>query len=356
VKIMPLKQYGVIKGTVIRWRNATKWDSHYHILIDARGKLYRACVNTRSEAFPSELLYYAIDNFVHPLTDELKNLKHGYHRLKRRSDSGALDYIRDNVFEAAAMQIIHDSLPGPDNDLNELLDKFVQPMAEHPVKEYGKAPMLYAFGDGWGPRPDENDPIFGFHPHQGVHDIHMNQGNMSRWRRDDGIWQDGGLIFYYPDEDRWAALFLAFQTQSVHTNDENGQRLLPESTAEQPEPPALPGIPARTDKVPVRIVAALVNPIGVDFGRESITLKNMTSEPIKLDGWKLIDKNDRSQPLDGLELQGDEECTIVLDGMGVLLANRGGIITLLNASGIKIHGVAYTRQQASTEDHTIHFL
>ena len=352
---MALNSYGVVKGTVLKWRNATKWDSHYHILVNARGKAYRACVNTRSELFPSELLYYALDDFVHPLTDELKNLRHGYHRLKRRSDSGALDYIRDNIFDPALMKPMPYHLPGPDNDLNELLDKFVQPMAEHPEKTYGKAPMLYAFGDGWGPQPDENDPIFGFHPHQGIHDIHMNQGNMARWRRDDGIWQDGGLIFYYPDEDRWAALFLAFQTQSFHTNDENGQRLLPESTPEQPEPPALPDIPARTDKIPVRIVAALVNPLGVDWGKESVTLKNMTDEPIDLNGWKLVDKSDRPQSLDGLVLQGGEECTTILDGMGVVLSNRGGIITLLNAADIKIHGVAYTRQQASTEDHSIRF-
>ena len=38
------------------------------------------------------------------------------------------------------------------------------------------------------------DKIFGFLPGNGIHDIHMNQGNSSRFVRDDGVWQDGGLL------------------------------------------------------------------------------------------------------------------------------------------------------------------
>lgn len=37
------------------------------------------------------------------------------------------------------------------------------------------------------------------------------------------------------------------------------------------------------------------------------------------------------------------------------LSNRGGIITLLNSQGIKVHGVSYTRSQASQPGRTIPF-
>jgi hypothetical protein len=46
---------------------------------------------------------------------------------------------------------------------------------------------------------------------------------------------------------------------------------------------------------------------------------------------------------------------MVLDGQGALLGNRGGIITLLDPNGIKIHGVSYTKQQAGQTAWTIVF-
>ncbi len=39
-----------------------------------------------------------------------------------------------------------------------------------------------------GPEPVK-DKIFGFRPGNGVHDIHMNQGNVGRFVSDDGVWQ-----------------------------------------------------------------------------------------------------------------------------------------------------------------------
>ncbi|HEX8159581.1 MAG TPA: hypothetical protein VF526_19525 [Solirubrobacteraceae bacterium] len=39
----------------------------------------------------------------------------------------------------------------------------------------------------------------------------------------------------------------------------------------------------------------------------------------------------------------------------VILPNGGGVITLLDAAGLKVDGVAYTRQQASEPGRTIAF-
>ena len=44
----------------------------------------------------------------------------------------------------------------------------------------------------------------------GIHDIHMNQGNSQHFRQDDGVWQDGGLLLHYPAQDQWVGIFLAF--------------------------------------------------------------------------------------------------------------------------------------------------
>jgi hypothetical protein len=40
---------------------------------------------------------------------------------------------------------------------------------------------------------------------------------------------------------------------------------------------------------------------------------------------------------------------------GVTLGNKGGAITLLDAKGLKIHGVAYTEEQAGREGWTVVF-
>ncbi|SET13672.1 hypothetical protein SAMN05216412_103252 [Nitrosospira multiformis] len=39
----------------------------------------------------------------------------------------------------------------------------------------------------------------------------------------------------------------------------------------------------------------------------------------------------------------------------VALSNKGGIITLLNQNGVKVHGVSYTKQQANQPGWTIVF-
>ena len=69
---------------------------------------------------------------------------------------------------------------------------------------------LFAFGAPWGPEPDKPDKYFGFLPGRGIHNIHMNQGSPAPHDRDDGVWQDGGLILRFPDGGA-TAFFFAFQ-------------------------------------------------------------------------------------------------------------------------------------------------
>ena len=55
----------------------------------------------------------------------------------------------------------------------------------------------------------------------GIHDIHMNQGNVEKWKGDNGIWQDGGILIHFEKEEEWIGIFLAFQSQSWCTDDED---------------------------------------------------------------------------------------------------------------------------------------
>ncbi len=106
------------------------------------------------------------------------------------------------------------------------------------------------------------------------------------------------------------------------------------------EPP-LPNRPAVTPII--RIVAALVNPLGMDRGNETVTLINTTSKPVNLDGWTIADQLKQTHRLSGSIASGDTRM-VELPGDNMQLGNEGGTITLLNPQGIKVDGVAYTKR------------
>jgi Uncharacterized conserved protein len=149
------------------------------------------------------------------------------------------------------MRILPANVPGPDNDLSDQVEHFV----DRAIQESDA--VVYAFGQRWGPEGTTKDKVFNFLPGNGVHDIHMNQGNVPPFLGDDGVWQDGGLLFQFPSTDQWVAVFLAFQSQAWHTDDRTGHTITDVIT---PGPGPTPN-PSEPDHA-VRIIAALVNPIG----------------------------------------------------------------------------------------------
>lgn len=333
--IMPVKNYGVLKGKAIDSKNGVGNKPHFQILIIDNELKYRIAVNVKSGVEPSVLYYYVDEEFDHPIKEELEALPFGFHPLKSRPGGISLDYIRGNLLDCSKMKLLPHEIPGPDNDLNELLHKYIARAIGMEKSE------LYAFGARWGPEA-ERDKYFGFKPGNGIHDIHMNQGNVGKWIGDDGVWQDGGLIIHLPDENKWVAIYLAFQSQCFHTDDSTGHRL-----------PEVCDNGAAGENT-VQIIAALVNPIGPDQGLESLILLNPTPDPIDLTNWALADKNKKKEKLSGIINPGEAR-KIKLSGKGAQLSNKGGIITLLDDKGIKVHGVKYTKEEASKAGWTLVF-
>ncbi len=204
---------------------------------------------------------------------------------------------------------------------------------------------MYAFGERWGPDPTVPDQVFGFSPGNGVHDIHMNQGNSGEFTRDDGVWQDGALLLSFPSSDQWVAIFLAFQSQAWHTDDQTGHALAGPEPGPSPHPEA--------DR-PVRIIAALVNPAGPAPEQETVTLINAGAAAVDLSGWSLVDRLAHRMALDPAVLPPGETVRIRLHDP-VRLGNGGGTLTLVDATGLKADGVAYTADQASAEGATLVF-
>ena len=345
---MPLNNYGVLKGRAIGRRLGSGSSPHYQIhIVDEAGIHYRIAINVRSQLAPSELMYYIKLFFVHPLTSTVEALPSGFSRLAPNSDSGALDLIRGNLLQPGMMTPLPHDLPGPDNDLNEKLDQIVQrAMADEEA-------LVYAFGERWGPESNKADKYFGFLPGNGIHDIHMNQGNVGSFIEDDGVWQDGGALFHFPLQQQWTAVFLKFQSQSWHTDDRTGHTLAEGEEGEPRNPD--PIVPQPTEALPdglVRIVSAMVNSIESPE-KEWVNILNTSDRDISLAGWQLADKQKAKMPLSGTIEPG---ATLRIDIQPpVALSNKGGIITLLNQNGLKVHGVSYTKQQANQPGWTIVF-
>ncbi|GIF20825.1 hypothetical protein Ate02nite_35550 [Paractinoplanes tereljensis] len=337
---MPIKRYGVLRAAVIDRRIETSDTPHYQIHLRAAGVDYRAAVNVRSQQRPPELLYVGVDNFAHPILAQLRGLPDGFTELGGQAGGPALDYIRSNLFQRETMRPVPTAAPGPENDLGDFLDHYVR-------RALGNAEArAFVFGQAWGPEPTTPDKVFHFSPGNGVHDVHMNQGNSGRFAGDDGVFQDGGLLLHFPD-DTWVAIFLAFQSQSFHTDDTTGHPL-PEIPSPGPAPTPGPGEPDHL----VRIVGALANPVGPAPEPESVTLLNTSPSEIDLTDWALVDRAGNRHPLSGRLPAGD---TLRVGTAPLQLGNRGGTITLLDARGLKVDGVAYTADQSTREGWTITF-
>ena len=347
---MPLKRYGVLKGWAIGRRLGTGQSPHFQIHIIDELDDYRIAINVMSKLEPSQLEYLIVPQFQHPFLEEIEQLDFGWNDIDRKPGGPAMDFIRSNLFDPRSLQPLPFHQPGPDNDLNEKLDYYIQRAL---ADEYA---VIYAFGERWGPEWGKKDRLFGFSPGNGVHDIHMNQGNAPPFRGDDGVYQDGCLLIHFQKTGQWVGIFLKFQSQAWHTDDRSGHRIsapapLPQPPGPAPTPDPSPG-PGPDGDGALRIIAALANPVSSPEV-ETVTLLNVSGQPIPLEGWVLLDRNKNAMPLQGVIGEGDT-LRITLK-RPVRLANKGGMITILNPDGLRVDGVTYTRAQASKPGVSIKF-
>ena len=327
---MPIKDYGVLKGRAVRGNAELENTSpHYQLYLSTGQHEYRIAINVKSQEAPSEVKYFIDENFHHVITDGLEHLATEFTLLPKDAQGNphplTVDFIRGNMFNIRAMVPLAYNLPGPDNDLNEKIDFHVK----RAITTEGAT--IYIFGAAFNNSSKKE---------RGVHDVHMNQGNVERFKQDDGTYQDGAIMIHYPTENRWTAIFLAFQSQSIHTDDKTGHRIDHEELPEE--------------DTPVHIIGARVNPDGPDNGNEMVLLLNSSPEAVDLTGWTLANKQKRKFSLKGSIAAGDV-LKVYLIGQKEFLDNSGGIITLLDKNNNKIHGVKYTKQQAAKPGKTIVF-
>ena len=205
--------YGVLKGTVAgHLRDAD--DDHYQILVRAGTTVHRIATNVRSSApkAPSVVLFQTTTTLPADLIAGLRALPAGFKKVPSKPGGLAIDFVRGGLVKTKSMKPLPPDEPGADNDLKDALETAVVKAMDLPGS------IVYAFGSKWGPEKDKPDQYFKFVPGNGIHDIHMNQGNSGKYKKDNGVYQDGALFIEYPN-DKWRAFFVAFQSQTFDTDD-----------------------------------------------------------------------------------------------------------------------------------------
>lgn len=336
---MALKNYVVLKGRPRALALDDDSSPHIEVRMDVDGVDFRLAINARSAVSPHDLLYRKQDPFVHPMVPALRALPDGVTAIADGRTELALDYVRGDIVERAAMSIAPFELDGPENDLRDYLEPTIEAGIQSGTL------VLYAFGERWGPEDDKPDKYFGFLPGNGVHDIHMNQGSAGRFKNYNGPNQDGALVLHDTATDHWSAIYLAFQSQSWNTDPVTGHALH--------EVPAHPPAGA-VQKPSLSIVAALINPANPEDERETVTLINRSDVALPLDGWRLVDGEDRPHPLSGTVPSGDT-LRVNLSGSAMRLRNKRGSITLVDPDGAVAHAVAYEKSEIAREDWTTVF-
>jgi uncharacterized protein YukJ len=218
---MPIANYSVLAGRPTAGKVVSGASAHYQITMQAAGGPFTVAVNIQS-VDGSEVLYAIEEGFTPPDLAGLMALPTGMTKLKSAAAGLALDYVRSTVGGAPMITRAQMTL------LPQLNAKTKGGSAEEQMIQRARAKALenavvtllnmtiadkdgviYAFGSAFSDKGKVD----------GIHDIHMNQGNpKNNHGGDNGVWQDGALLIHLPAKRTWTAVFIAFQTESWTTD------------------------------------------------------------------------------------------------------------------------------------------
>jgi uncharacterized protein YukJ len=218
---MPIANYSVLAGRPTAGKVVSGASAHYQITMQAAGGPFTVAVNIQS-VDGSEVLYAIEEGFTPPDLPALMALPMGMTKLKSAAGGLALDYVRSTVAGAPMITRAQMTLLPQLNAKTKggsveeqmiqrarakALENAVVTLLNMTIAD--KDGVIYAFGSAFSDKGKVD----------GIHDIHMNQGNpKNNHGGDNGVWQDGALLIHLPAKGTWTAVFIAFQTESWNTD------------------------------------------------------------------------------------------------------------------------------------------
>lgn len=211
--------YSVLKGQVVDAKPFSQKDAtrpHYHLRINAGGRDFDVAINIRSEVTKDSegnpldirVLYAIKDASNLPMLQKVLAMRDGIVNLDEGIRAG-LDYVQQKLVARQEMSSLPLYRSGVD-ETDAIMDL---------VQEGRDAGATFvAFGHRYE-QSAKFDPAWDFRPDDGVHNIHMNQGNEGghSFSNENGRFVDGGLLVLLPDGPKIA--YIAFQTQSWDNDD-----------------------------------------------------------------------------------------------------------------------------------------
>ena len=218
---MPITNYSVLAGDPVSGKVVTGSSTHYQITMNAPGGPFTVAVNIQS-VDGSEVLYAIEEGFTPPDIAGLLALPMGMTALKSVPGGLALDYVRSQVSGTQMITREQMTLLPQKNSKGSKEEQMLAQARSSALQNAvatllnmtiaDKDGVIYAFGSSYADKGKVD----------GIHDIHMNQGNpVKNHSGDNGIWQDGALLIHLPSKNTWTAVFISFQTESW-TTDSNG--------------------------------------------------------------------------------------------------------------------------------------
>ncbi len=193
--------------------------------MQATGGPFTVAVNIQS-VDGSEVLYAIEEDFTPPDLAGLQALPMGMTALTSEPGGLALDFVRSTVngqpmVTKAQMTLLPQmkaKTKGGSAE-EEMIQRARSKALENAVVTLlnmtiaDKDGVIYAFGSAFA----DSGKV------DGIHNIHMNQGNPVGGKNggfsgDNGVWQDGALFINLPSKGTWTAVFIAFQTESWTTD------------------------------------------------------------------------------------------------------------------------------------------
>jgi uncharacterized protein YukJ len=215
---MPITNYSVLVGDPTAGKVVTGSSTHYQITMQAKGGPFTVAVNIQS-VDGSDVLYAIEEGFTPPDEAGLLALPTGMTALQSAPGGLALDYVRSSVngqpMITREQMTLLPQVRSKGSEEERLLNRMRASALQNAVVTLlnmtiaDKDGTIYAFGSAYA----DSGKV------DGIHDIHMNQGNpVNNHGSDNGVWQDGALLIHLPSKGTWTAVFLAFQTESWGTD------------------------------------------------------------------------------------------------------------------------------------------